>query len=417
MAQRSLFFPLSDKIMTIVQTSDIQKTCIAPVNIAVIKYWGKTDTERILPTNSSLSVTLDTADLHSRTTVHASSAFSEDAFWLNGKPESLTKRMKSVLTELRAQREQLEREDSSQQKGVYTWKLHIASVNNFPTAAGLASSASGLACLVVTIAKVYSLLPEGDMDQWSKISKMARMGSGSACRSVFGGFVKWEMGQQADGNDSLAIQVAPKSHWPEMRAIILVANDAKKAVSSTSGMQTTVETSTLFQHRIKHVVPERMRLMEQAIRERNFTVFADVTMQDSNQFHSVCLDTYPPIFYLNDTSKQIIQFVHLLNQHMGKTVVAYTFDAGPNAVLYVLESDVDLVLRALVPLMKDVRPPAHPYVNQVFGMGASEAGVEIAKSMNSFGADSIKRIIYTGVGDGPKEVTDSLLDASGQPLL
>lgn len=96
------------------------------------------------------------------------------------------------------------------------WKVHICSNNNFPTAAGLASSAAGYACLTAALAKLYNFT--GD------ISEIARTGSGSACRSVFGGFVRWYMGSDPTGVDSIAKQIAPASHWPEMRIIILVVN-------------------------------------------------------------------------------------------------------------------------------------------------------------------------------------------------
>ena len=90
--------------------------------------------------------------------------------------------------------------------------------------------------------------------------------------------------------------------------------------------------------------------MSRAIQNRNFEEFAKLTMQDSNQFHAVCLDTYPPIFYMNDTSKQIVAVVHCLNDLMGKTVAAYTFDAGPNAVIYLLEEHLALVYHVLARL-------------------------------------------------------------------
>ena len=106
--------------------------------------------------------------------------------------------------------------------------------------AGLASSASGLACLAYTLAHAYELLENNaseasSLEILTDLSKVARVGSGSACRSLFGGYVKWEMGMHADGEDSAAVQVAPRSHWPEMRALILVVNDATKDVSSTAG--------------------------------------------------------------------------------------------------------------------------------------------------------------------------------------
>ena len=383
---------------------------MAPVNIAVIKYWGKRDTVRILPTNSSLSVTLDTADLRTTTTIRAhrpvdregegegavghhhqegdddreeDAAYEagrddRDRMWLNGREEDLAKnpRVRTCLAELRQRRQRWEEDlvargafadadaaattaatvDATTPspspspttpwiRGLYRWPVHIITVNNFPTAAGLASSASGLACLAYTLAELYGLIPgdgaEGDnnnkvdkevvnnnkVDKEStgdndnhvdrralaltEVSKVARMGSGSACRSLFGGYVKWVMGERMDGEDSVAVPVAARSHWPQMRALILVVSDARKDVSSTQGMQTTVQTSPLFQHRVHcgggglGLVDERICAMERAIHHRDFPAFAELTMKDSNQFHAVCLDTYPPITYLNDTSRKV----------------------------------------------------------------------------------------------------------------
>src|SRR3954465_10724067 len=95
-----------------------------------------------------------------------------------------------------------------------------------------------------------------------------------------------------------------------------------------------------MQYRADVVVPERMRQRGKAIKERDFETFGRITMQDSNQFHAVCLDTYPPIFYMNDVSRSIVHLVHLYNEWCGKICVAYTFDAGPNAVIFGLKDAI-----------------------------------------------------------------------------
>ena len=152
------------------------------------------------------------------------------------------------------------------------------------------------------------------------------------------------MGTAADGHDSVASQVVDELHWPDMRVLILVANSAQKETSSTDGMQRSVDTSALLAHRAAAVVEPRMRAMEAALQRRDFGAFAELTMKDSNQFHATCLDTYPPIFYLNDTSKHIIHAVHAVNATQSAPVAAYTFDAGPNAVVYCLQSHMDALL-------------------------------------------------------------------------
>jgi len=305
-------------------------TCSAPVNIAVVKYWGKRDVGLNLPCNSSLSVTLSQDHLQSTTTAQASPRFDRDRLWLNGEEEDVAKdRLQVCLHAIR----QLASAHHKEAPWLH-YKVHIASYNNFPTAAGLASSASGYACLVVTLAKLMDLL---DVVSYAELSAIARQGSGSACRSLFGGFVAWNMGAAQDGLDSRAEQVASETHWPEMECIVLVVSDHKKAVPSTAGMQTSMATSDLLRHRAQHVVPERMERMKAAIVQRDFATFATLTMQDSNQFHAVCLDTYPPIFYLNDLSRAIIVLLSRLNDLSGTPLVAYTYDAGPNAVIYLLK--------------------------------------------------------------------------------
>ncbi|KAG2175752.1 hypothetical protein INT44_000230 [Umbelopsis vinacea] len=402
-------------------------TCTAPVNIAVIKYWGKRDTGLILPTNDSLSVTLSQDILHSKTTISAAKEYSHDRLWLNGKEEDITKnkRMHNCFRETRALRQQLE-QDAAQRgetlEPLSSYHVHVCSENNFPTAAGLASSASGLAALVFTLAKLFDLT-----NNMSELSRIARQGSGSACRSLFGGFVAWEMGSKDDGSDSLAVQVAPETHWPELEALICVVSDEKKGTSSTEGMQHTVNTSPLLQHRIKEVVPVRMAEMKKAIHERDFQTFAALTMKDSNQFHAVCLDTYPPIFYLNDTSRAIMKIVHEYNATSpdGKLKAAYTYDAGPNAVIYAPKENMREIIQLIAhyfpgsadnyfvdpyklftstqDLVSDFKPAGHAAFNE--------------NSIPVFPAGSVSRLLHTKTDDGPRVLgqEESLLNEQGLP--
>ncbi|GMP22272.1 hypothetical protein CsSME_00000364 [Camellia sinensis var. sinensis] len=307
-------------------------TAQTPTNIAVIKYWGKRDESLILPINDSISVTLDPAHLCTTTTVSVSPSFDQDRMWLNGKEISLSGgRFQRCLKEIRARASDVEDEKKGIKITKKDWEnlhLHISSYNNFPTAAGLASSAAGLACLVFSLAKLMNV--KEDLGQ---LSAIARQGSGSACRSLYGGFVKWIMGKNDDGSDSIAVQLADEKHWDELVIVIAVVSSRQKETSSTSGMRETVETSMLIKHRAKEVVPKRIVEMEEAIKNRDFPSFAHLACADSNQFHAVCMDTSPPIFYMNDTSHRIIGCVEKWNRSEESPQVAYTFDAGPNAVM------------------------------------------------------------------------------------
>ncbi|KAM5296037.1 diphosphomevalonate decarboxylase [Glossophaga mutica] len=377
------------------EESLVEVTCTAPVNIAVIKYWGKRDEELILPINSSLSVTLHQDQLKTTTTAVISKDFTEDQIWLNGQKENIEQpRIQACLRQIRClARKRKSGEEEDPLPLSLSYKVHIASVNNFPTAAGLASSAAGYACLAYALARVYGV--ESDL------SEVARRGSGSACRSLYGGFVEWQMGEQADGKDSVARQVAPESHWPELRVLILVVSAEKKLTGSTVGMQTSVETSPLLKFRAEAVVPARMAEMIRYIKERNFEGFGQLTMKDSNQFHAICLDTFPPISYLNDTSRRIIHLVHRFNAHHGQTKVAYTFDAGPNAVIFTLDDTV----AEFVAAVKYSFPPESNGDRFLKGLPVRPAllsdELKAALGMDPT-PSSIKYIIATQVGPGPQ---------------
>ncbi|XP_056333822.1 diphosphomevalonate decarboxylase [Danio aesculapii] len=386
-------------------------TCTAPVNIAVIKYWGKRDEDLILPVNASLSVTLHQDHLKTTTTIACSRSFHKDCIWLNGKEQDISHpRLQSCLQEIRrlAYRRQNTGDPASDVNSVYN-KVHICSVNNFPTAAGLASSAAGYACLVYTLSQLFNV--EGEL------SGVARQGSGSACRSLYGGFVQWKLGEQSDGKDSIAEQVASELYWPELRVLILVVSAEQKSVGSTSGMHTSVETSQLLKYRADAVVPGRMEKMIRAILLRDFTTFGELTMKDSNQFHAICLDTYPPIFYLNNISHQIISLVHRYNQYYGETRVAYTFDAGPNAVIYSLHDH----LPEFVEVVRHFFPPEVD--KEEFFKGLPVCPVDLSEEMirdinMKPTPNGIRYIISTKAGPGPCVVEDPklhLLGADGLP--
>jgi diphosphomevalonate decarboxylase len=215
-------------------------TCAAPTNIAVVKYWGKADARLNTPLNSSVSVTLDAALLRATTSVAADARFERTRLWLNGSEAPINARTEAVLRELRALA--TDRKAAAQH-------LHIVSENSFPTAAGLASSAAGFACLVAAVAELLGVREAFP----GQLSAIARQGSGSACRSLAGGFVRWDKGggeQCADGSDSIAVQVADEHHWPELCAVVCVVNDRAKDTSSTSGMQHTKRTSELLRFRV-----------------------------------------------------------------------------------------------------------------------------------------------------------------------
>jgi diphosphomevalonate decarboxylase len=413
------FGPLIPKVSAIARMK--VATCSAPTNIAVIKYWGKDDVALNTPLNSSVSVTLHQDQLCTKTSVAGSAALQRTRLWLNGQEQPINKRVASVLREV----QQLARRVHGEQDEQKTQHLHIVSTNSFPTAAGLASSAAGYACLVAALTEFYGI-SKVDEEFPGQLSAIARQGSGSACRSVDGGFVAWQKGERPDGQDSIAVQVADELHWPGLCAVVCVVNDAQKDTSSTTGMQTTKATSPLLAYRAKHLVPERMKTMARSILARDFEAFGTLTMQDSNQFHATCLDTTPPIFYLNDVSRQIIRLVHRYNEQAGRVQAAYTFDAGPNAVLFVEEQHVQEVVSLVhhcFPTSSEMPIKSSMLVDRTPSdalLARMEAKPDSGKAFKlPHVPDSVKMLYVSRVGGGTRVLPaeETLIDAvTGQPL-
>lgn len=388
-------------------------TVVSPTNLALIKYWGKRDASKLnLPLNSSVSVTLDTNDLRTTTTAYLMDSKPEvdcDRLWVNGKEVSIgeTPRTKIVMEEIR-------------RASGETRTFYVVSVNSFPTAAGLASSAAGYAAMVFALAKLCGI----DADaRRTDLSRIARMGSGSASRSMFGGVVAWNMGVRPDGEDSLAEQICDVRHFreDELHAVICVASDTKKHVSSTSGMSTSVATSLLLKHRADTIVPARFEEMKTAVRAKDFDTIFTLTMRDSNQFHACCLDTYPPIFYMTDVSRAVVRLVEQLNEKPFAPRFAYTFDAGPNAVIFCRTgSDA----RELLEVLLEVFPPSAADVRSDGGFefvrgrsrrsraeARGEAVSGLQKSTISLDArraheGEISYFFHTGVGQGVRIVEE-----------
>ena len=222
----------------------------------------------------------------------------------------------------------------------------------------------------------------------------------------------WRAGSNVDGTDSIAEEVAPASHWPEMRALVLVVSAEKKGIPSTAGMQTTVQTSTLAPARFESIVPRRMREIEDAIQAKDFPKFAQVTMQDSNSFHAICLDSWPPIQYLNDVSRAAVSAVETANKKAGELICAYTFDAGPNAVIYYLEKDTSRVAG----VFKNILPRVPGWDGEYGGIiPQNERGGLESKTVMTL-KSGVSRVICTAVGEGPIKVDTHLVDEKGQAL-
>lgn len=299
-------------------------TAMATPNIALIKYWGRRNEKLNLPNNSSLSMTLS-EELNTRTSVVFSKSFSEDRLYIDG--------MQHDMDETGSEKDRYIQNIINMMRGMAGVSEHalIASRNYFPASTGLASSASGAAALIYALSSSLGVCPSK-----REQSMIARQISGSACRSCYGGMVLWNRGMKSDGTDSYAEQLFSENYWPELVNMIEIVSTDKKKVSSSEGHTRTVQTSKLYQL-LPEISESNVVIASEAIRKKDFDVLAEIIMKSSNSMHAVMLDSYPPLRYLNDASNAIIDAVHNINEAEGKNIVAYTFDAGPNAHVITLE--------------------------------------------------------------------------------
>ncbi len=290
-------------------------TAIASPNIAFVKYWGKRHPENLnLPNNTSVSMTLDSNVLKTKTSVALYNESIEDIVYINEVKQDRNSSEKSdfmfkVIKEMK------------NMSGIKENVL-VVSKNYFPTGSGLASSASGAAALVYALNSAFST----GLSQ-KQMSIIARKISGSACRSVFGGFVAWNKGNYDDGSDSYAEQIATKSDF-DLIDIICLVDESQKKVSSSAGHLLTTKTSALYAARPSSAEKNAISAIN-AIKNRDFEVLSNIIMRDSNSMHVTMLDTFPPIGYMTDKSWEVVEAVSELNGN-GTNIAAYTFDAGPN---------------------------------------------------------------------------------------
>jgi diphosphomevalonate decarboxylase len=280
-------------------------TAIASPNIAFIKYWGDQDPCLRIPVNGSISMNLDS--LFTRTNVTVDPNLNTDTLSLNGDP--LTGQPLERVTGLL---------DTVRQMADIPYHAAVKSENNFPTGAGIASSASAFAALSLaasTAAGLHLSEPE--------LSRLARTGSGSACRSIPAGFVEWRAGTSDE--DSFAFSIAPPEHWDLVDCIALVSREQKRT-GSTQG-HALAETSPLQLARVSDA-PRRLDICRRAIHQRNFEVLAEVVEQDSNLMHAVIMTSTPLILYWQ---AETIAVMHAVNKWRAEGLrVCYTVDAGPN---------------------------------------------------------------------------------------
>ncbi|CQR48431.1 Homoserine kinase [Paraliobacillus sp. PM-2] len=297
----------------------------AHTNIALIKYWGKRDEQLFLPTNNSLSVTLD--KFYTITTVEFDELLQSDQFFLNGK-QAESNEMKKVAQFL----------DRVRTKANRTIYAKVDSENHVPTAAGFASSASGYAALAAASAKAIGL----NLNQ-RELSQLARQGSGSASRSIFGGYVEWNKGIEEDGSDCYAAPILDTDAW-DLRVLSVEVTTKAKKVLSRAGMKRTVETSPFFAGWLE-AVEEDLITIKQALQERDFTKLGQVVEANALKMHATTLGANPPFMYWQSATVEVMQEVQALRE---RGIEAYfTIDAGPNVKVVCQPEDEQKIHDAL----------------------------------------------------------------------
>ncbi len=321
----------------------MRATAIAHPNIALIKYWGKRDDRDNLPAVGSLSITLDA--MRARTSVAFDPGLRTDTVLLNGVEDAeTTRRVSECLDRLR-------------QRAGHACGARVDSDNDFPTGAGLASSAAGFAALVTAAAAALGL---GSSP--GELADVARIGSGSAPRSLFGGFAL--LRNTPEGRVSCEPLLAP-AEWP-LRVVVAITEAARKPVGSRDGMALSRETSPYYAEWVRSHEADLGRGVRM-VRERDFAGLAEIAEHSCLKMHAVMMTTRPPLLYWTPATVACIRKVAELRR--AGTPVFFTVDAGP----------------------------------QVKAICLPEAAAEVTAALGAIGG--VDRIIECGLGAGAR-VTD-----------
>lgn len=319
----------------------------AHTNIALIKYWGKADEALIIPMNNSLSVTLDR--FYTETRVTFDETLTEDQLILNGEAVNAKESAK-----IQRYMEMIRKE-----AGISEHAL-IESENFVPTAAGLASSASAYAALAGACNEALQLgLSDKDL------SRLARRGSGSASRSIYGGFAEWEKGN--DDETSFAHRVEADGWENELAMVFVVINNKSKKVSSRSGMSLTRDTSRFYQYWLDNVEPD-LKETKEAIAQKDFKRMGEVIEANGLRMHATNLGAQPPFTYLVPESYNAMRIVHECRE--AGLPCYFTMDAGPNVKVLIEKKNQQAIVDKFLQEFDQ---------SQIITSDITQSGVEIIK--------------------------------------
>lgn len=299
----------------------MKTTATAPSNIAFIKYWGKKDEELRLPANGSISVNL--SNLLTTTTVEFNKNLKIDDITINGKKDGKkTGRAIKHLERIRA-------------IAKISTKAKVVSINNFPTAGGLASSASGFAALTVAGTKAAGL----NLNE-KELSILARQGSGSACRSIPDGFVEWLDGDTSE--TSYAVSLYPPSFW-DLSIVVVLAGSEEKSVLTSEGMQL-VKSNPFYPARLSNI-DRKIRELKQYMKKKDFEKFGMLVELEALELHAMALTSTPPIIYWQPLTMRVMKLVQEIRSHYFP--VYFTIDSGPHVCIICEKKNQDLLIQKL----------------------------------------------------------------------
>lgn len=297
-------------------------TATAHPNIALVKYWGKRHRSLNLPAVPSLSLTLDGFRTRTQVVWDAKS----DAVHLGGSPadEAFSRRVLDFLDFLAPKRP----------------PCMVLTENNFPHGAGLASSASGFAALTMA-----ACAAAGRTEDRVALSALARRGSGSACRSLYGGFVEWKLGNRPDGSDSHAVPIANREYWA-VAMVVAVVTDEQKHTGSTEGMERSRHTSPFYPAWVQTAAAD-LEAARSAVYDRDLEALGTITEHSTLKMHATMMSSQPPLLYWHPST---LALYHEVVQLRARGIGAWaTMDAGPQVKVLCLAPDADAVVEALRP--------------------------------------------------------------------
>lgn len=297
-------------------------TVITHPTISLVKYFGVRDESLRLPTRSSFALSL--MNLFTKTTVSFNHGENKDKILIENYEDEAGIEMVMAFIQQFRKLYQIQK------------YFNVKSKNNFPTASGLASSGSGFAALSIALAELCQL----NLSR-KELAALARLGSGSATRSIYGGMVFWHSGEDAKGKDCFAETIFPADHWPELRMIVIVISEQPKSLSTRNAGKMIVK-SPAYQGWVD-AAEKRINSLIAAIQDKDIELVGSIMEQDCLEMHH-CLKQVG-ISYHTEESNQVMTIIRGLREE--KIDCYFTSDAGPQIKVLCLEHQVDLIINRI----------------------------------------------------------------------